>query len=724
MKNEILNVCNQLVVAAANGVYQGIIIALLVALGLRFLVRTNAATRHGVWFCTLLLLVTLVMAHCWVDSSSLRRAISTNTSPGSSVGSAMPITLPHVVTSAVPTEDGSIRSTHLSDDWSNPEPHPLLAALILAQQESAESINEREQSNEAEPSQTQSDEAGLPSHASSGTIDFHRLRDRLLNPIALELPVGSGLAQIGCILLGLWLAIAGLRILTLIVQLTRIRRLKQASLLPGTELSELFQRLCAQLITQRKVELRVSSQHQSSFLLGFLHPVVLLPAEERMERAETELVLRHELAHVERRDDWVNLVQHGVLAVFFFHPAFWWISRRLSLEREIACDDYVLQQSKRPRAYALVLANLAARMQKQFRLLAPGSSNNKTQLKERIDMILNTHRNASPRLVKTWLALITSAAAIAAIAVICLAPRLVLAQVETTSVGATVAPAADILPVMSLTEVTEPSSPVPADNVPPTPLPAAVNVGPKVKGRSPVGLSTSPAVTIAPDIALAPMTTRLSVVAALPGQPAKVLAAIEPPSGPGTPRAPRPAKAPRSENSDSSLEERLDRLERMVTSLMNQQNQKGRSDFQLKLEKDGMIDRKELARIEGWAKQQADLAKINPQDIEKIKEQAKREASRAVEQAKRATADVEKAKAEKRQAVRKVKADSQRQLEDLRRQAEALERQREKLDREIERLEQDREDLDNQDDDSADIGTDPGESREISVTHSHSHTTR
>src|SRR5689334_23358901 len=123
MKNEILNVCNQLVAGAANGVYQGIIIALLVALCLRFLVRTNAATRHGVWFCTLLLLVTLVIAHCLVDSASLRRATSKNTSPDSSIESAMPVTLPNSVRSTVPTEDGSSRLTSLSDDGANPEPH-------------------------------------------------------------------------------------------------------------------------------------------------------------------------------------------------------------------------------------------------------------------------------------------------------------------------------------------------------------------------------------------------------------------------------------------------------------------------------------------------------------------------------------------------------------------------------------------------------------------------
>ena len=63
MKPEFLKLCDAIVAAGANGVYQGIILALLVGLGLRLCRRTNAATRHGVWFATLLLLVLLIPAH-------------------------------------------------------------------------------------------------------------------------------------------------------------------------------------------------------------------------------------------------------------------------------------------------------------------------------------------------------------------------------------------------------------------------------------------------------------------------------------------------------------------------------------------------------------------------------------------------------------------------------------------------------------------------------------
>jgi len=67
MKIEILTAGNQLVSAALNGVCQGMIVAALVGIGLRLIGRTNAATRHAVWFATLLLLVFIIPAHCLRD---------------------------------------------------------------------------------------------------------------------------------------------------------------------------------------------------------------------------------------------------------------------------------------------------------------------------------------------------------------------------------------------------------------------------------------------------------------------------------------------------------------------------------------------------------------------------------------------------------------------------------------------------------------------------------
>jgi bla regulator protein blaR1 len=111
----------------------------------------------------------------------------------------------------------------------------------------------------------------------------------------------------------------------------------------------------------RRVELCTSGRVQSPTAIGLLHPAVILPEWLLHELSPSELkqVLLHELAHLRRWDDWTNLVQQIVKALCFFHPAVWWMERRLALEREMACDDEVLAHTQNPRSYAECLTLLA-----------------------------------------------------------------------------------------------------------------------------------------------------------------------------------------------------------------------------------------------------------------------------------------------------------------------------------------------------------------------------
>src|SRR5262249_11095481 len=97
--------------------------------------------------------------------------------------------------------------------------------------------------------------------------------------------------------------------------------------------------------------------------IGFFRPAVLLPkwALEELSPKELGAVLLHELAHLRRWDDWTNLAQKVIRALLFFHPAVWWLDGRLSIEREMSCDDLVLTESKNPRGYAECLVTVAER---------------------------------------------------------------------------------------------------------------------------------------------------------------------------------------------------------------------------------------------------------------------------------------------------------------------------------------------------------------------------
>jgi beta-lactamase regulating signal transducer with metallopeptidase domain len=113
----------------------------------------------------------------------------------------------------------------------------------------------------------------------------------------------------------------------------------------------------------RPVALCTSDRVHVPTALGLAQPVVVIPAWALQELSTDELnqILLHELAHLRRWDDWTNLAQKLVKALFFFHPAVWWIEKQVSLEREMACDDAVLAETSSPRAYAECLAHLAER---------------------------------------------------------------------------------------------------------------------------------------------------------------------------------------------------------------------------------------------------------------------------------------------------------------------------------------------------------------------------
>lgn len=93
---------------------------------------------------------------------------------------------------------------------------------------------------------------------------------------------------------------------------------------------------------------------------GVLSPVVILPAAliARMPIELLEALIAHELAHIRRRDYLVNLLQTLIEALLFYHPAVWWLSRRIRQERELVADDLAARAIDAPRTLALALAEL------------------------------------------------------------------------------------------------------------------------------------------------------------------------------------------------------------------------------------------------------------------------------------------------------------------------------------------------------------------------------
>ncbi|MGC1371714.1 MAG: M56 family metallopeptidase [Candidatus Sulfotelmatobacter sp.] len=163
-------------------------------------------------------------------------------------------------------------------------------------------------------------------------------------------------------LLGAWAVVASWFLIRLGIGWWRLHDLRD-SFVPADvdeldpQVRETLNRGCA----YAPVLLYASERIQVPAAVGLLKPVVVVPrwALEELSAGELNQVLLHELAHLRRKDGWTNLAQQVIKALFFFHPAVWWIERNISLEREMACDDAVLAEAANSRAYAECLMHIA-----------------------------------------------------------------------------------------------------------------------------------------------------------------------------------------------------------------------------------------------------------------------------------------------------------------------------------------------------------------------------
>jgi beta-lactamase regulating signal transducer with metallopeptidase domain len=222
----------------------------------------------------------------------------------------------------------------------------------------------------------------------------------------------------------LWLAGALIFVVNATINGARLRRLRANARL--TSLADLDCDECdCEALRNGKARLALSDEVRLPILLGVAPPTIVFPADIAAwtSPAERCAMLRHELAHVERRDHYVNLFQTVLGAVFFFHPLARYACRQLTVEREIACDDHVVDSGAEAETYAEGIIKAAERS-----VGAPGGAHllalfsAKQILERRIEMILNKDRTRV--IARKWKYLILSATLIALVAWMLLPPRL------------------------------------------------------------------------------------------------------------------------------------------------------------------------------------------------------------------------------------------------------------------------------------------------------------
>ena len=166
------------------------------------------------------------------------------------------------------------------------------------------------------------------------------------------------------------------------------------------------QQLAKNLGIRRMVNIAESGLAKVPMVVGHLKPLILIPVGllTALSTDEIEAILIHELAHIQRADYLVNLLQSLVEIIFFFNPAVLWISALIKTERENCCDDIAVAQSSSKVTYikALVSCQEYDATSPAYAMALRGTKNH---LKNRVTRIISNNNQSLNRVEKSLLAI-------------------------------------------------------------------------------------------------------------------------------------------------------------------------------------------------------------------------------------------------------------------------------------------------------------------------------
>jgi beta-lactamase regulating signal transducer with metallopeptidase domain/beta-lactamase class D len=190
-----------------------------------------------------------------------------------------------------------------------------------------------------------------------------------------------------------WLAGISLLSARMLGGLILTRRLTRHETKPVAEFwQRKLKEISRQLRVTKPVRLLESTLVQVPAAIGWLRPVILLPAATLagLTAEQLEAVLAHELAHIRRHDYLINLLQSVAETLLFYHPAVWWVSRQIRLEREHVCDDLAVGVCADAVTYARALTKIERLRAKEPRLAVAATGG---ELRRRILRLVEAEPN-------------------------------------------------------------------------------------------------------------------------------------------------------------------------------------------------------------------------------------------------------------------------------------------------------------------------------------------
>ena len=174
----------------------------------------------------------------------------------------------------------------------------------------------------------------------------------------------------------------------------RLHRIIRQAEPPGSDALSRYALVAAQLHIKRAPRLVTTDDLESPAMVGVLRPVILIPRwlADQGNPARFDWAVRHELTHVQQLDAVGVLVRDLTLILFWFHPALWWVARKLTEEMELACDQAMLRSPDEAGDYAEQLFSILHGMRERRRTnVAGGLFATRTLVGRRIEVLLAGH---------------------------------------------------------------------------------------------------------------------------------------------------------------------------------------------------------------------------------------------------------------------------------------------------------------------------------------------
>ncbi|MEP6715671.1 MAG: M56 family metallopeptidase [Terriglobia bacterium] len=210
------------------------------------------------------------------------------------------------------------------------------------------------------------------------------------------------------VIVELWAVFSVLTLMRLVLSLALLQRRKSSGIPIAGEADAVVKRCLARCGVRRRVAAVISAETASPMVSGPFKPFLLLPEAllTSLDNDELELVCLHEAAHLARFDDAALLMQRLVQALLVWNPLIHWIGRQMDLEREIACDDFVVGLTSEPKAYASCLAHVAEVARDFPRSpMTAAAMDGRSHLTTRVELLLDQTRRAGSSLLRSRLAL-------------------------------------------------------------------------------------------------------------------------------------------------------------------------------------------------------------------------------------------------------------------------------------------------------------------------------